>query len=145
MVPTSKQDMHTTTDFTCVYCVVTGTIFGTTDVYEPSFTYFSVSIFCKVRLISYMKVPLPLVPIWSHQSLLLRKATICLAPTTKSPFLSSLQFQEGFSSELSEMWKPLTHLYTILLLIHLFAPLNLVLTFLQTSLKSYFWLLRVQD
>ena len=37
--------------------------------------------------------------------------------TTKSPFgLSSLQFQEGFSLEAqaqsSEMWKPLTHLYT---------------------------------
>ena len=32
-------------DFTCVYCTATGTIFGTTDIYELGFSYLSISIF----------------------------------------------------------------------------------------------------
>ena len=32
-------------DFTCVYCTAAGTFFGTTDVYELSFSYLSISIF----------------------------------------------------------------------------------------------------
>ena len=36
---------HIDSDFTCVYCTATGTIFGTTDVYELGFSHLSISIF----------------------------------------------------------------------------------------------------
>ena len=36
---------HIASDFTCVYCAVAGTIFGTTDIYQLSFSYLSINIF----------------------------------------------------------------------------------------------------
>ena len=39
-----RLERHTS-DFTCVYCTAVGTIFGTTDVYELSFSYLSINIF----------------------------------------------------------------------------------------------------
>ena len=41
---------YITSDFTCVNCAVTGTIFGTTDVYELGFPYLSISIFIFIFL-----------------------------------------------------------------------------------------------
>ena len=45
MVPNSLQCLFVASDFMCVYCTISGTIFVTTDDYELSFSYLSVSIF----------------------------------------------------------------------------------------------------
>ena len=50
-------------DFTCVYYTAAGTIFGTTDVYELSFSYLSISIIKRNGPLCYKTLPNPLEPI----------------------------------------------------------------------------------
>ena len=60
---------HIASDFTCVYSAAAGTICGTTDVFELTFSYTFISIFkygCKKNIMKIAKNCMILEMLWIH-------------------------------------------------------------------------------